>query len=84
MRLSFTHRFQKEYRRLPSAIQKRTDVKLRFLIQDLSYPSLRIKKVRQYKNVFEGSISIHYRFLFQIKKDALVLLRIGTHDILRK
>lgn len=84
MKLSFTNRFKRDYKKLPADIQELTDKQLRFLVQDLSHPSLRVKKVRKYKNIFEGSITMDYRFLFQITSEGYILLRAGKHDILEK
>ena len=82
MTLVRTDRFKHDYQRLPKHIQKQTDRKLRYLVTDITHPSLRIKRVRRYNEVFEGSITKDYRFLFQTTPDGYVLLRIGTHDIL--
>ena len=84
MKLFFTNRFKRDYKKLPATIQELTDKQLRFLVQDLSHPSLRVKKVRKYKNIFEGSITMDYRFLFQITSEGYILLRVGKHDILEK
>jgi len=40
---------------------KRTDEKLKLLVQNISHPSLRVKKVQKYKGVFEGSVTKDYR-----------------------
>ena len=53
-------------------------------MRDIAHPSLRVKRVRKYQDVFEGSINMDYRFLFQITTDAYILLRIGRHDVLEK
>jgi mRNA-degrading endonuclease RelE of RelBE toxin-antitoxin system len=84
MQLIETPHFKRDYKKLPPQIQKRTDEKLKLLVQNISHPSLRIKKVQKYKGVFEGSITKDYRFLFQITTEGYILLRIGTHDILEK
>ena len=77
-----TDRFKHDYQRLPKHIQKQTDRKLRYLVADTTHPSLRIKRVRRFEDVFEGSITRDYRFLFQITSGGYILLRIGSHDIL--
>jgi len=84
MKLSRTNRFVQDYKRLPARIQKQADRKLRYLAQNIAHPSLRVKRVRKYKDIFEGSITRDYRFLFQIVTDGYILLRIGRHDILEK
>ena len=82
MKLTRASRFKRDYKKLPSDIQKQTDRKLQYLASDITHPSLRIKRVRKYTGVFEGSITKDYRFLFQITGEGYTLLRIGTHDIL--
>ena len=79
-----TDRFKKEYSKLPKNIKRITDNKLRFLVKNIHHPSLRVKKVKGFHGVFEGSITMNYRFFFQIMNQqayqAYVLIRIGTHD----
>jgi mRNA-degrading endonuclease RelE of RelBE toxin-antitoxin system len=71
MQLIYTAHFKKDYKKLSAAIQKKTDEKIKLLVENLSHPSLR-----------EGSINKNYRFLFQITSKGYLFLRIGKHDIL--
>lgn len=82
MKLIQAKRFKRDYKKLPPQIQKRIDEKLRYLASDITHPSLRIQKVKKYKEVLEGSITMSYRFLFQITPESYILLRVGKHDIL--
>ena len=84
MELQFTARFKKDYKKLPSVIQKRTDEKLKTLSNNFLYPSLRVKKIKGSKDIFEASITMNYRVLFQIDFNALIFLRVGLRDILNK
>jgi len=84
MQLILTTHFKRDYKKLPSSIQKRIDEKLKLLVRNLSHPSLRVKRVQKYKGVFEASITRNYRFFFQITTEGYILLRIGKHDILEK
>jgi len=84
MKFVRTNHFKRDYKKLPPTIQELTDKKLRLLAQEVSHPSLRVKKVQGLRNVFEGSITMDYRFLFQITSEGYVLLRIGKHEILEK
>jgi len=56
----FSSKFKKEYKNLPEKIQKAFDQKLPILLQDISYPSLRIKRIQGTKNRWEGSITMKY------------------------
>ena len=84
MHLVQTTHFKRDYKKLSPSIQKRTDEKLKLLVQNLSHPSLRVKRVQKYKGVLEGSVTKNYRFFFQITTEGYILLRIGKHDILEK
>ena len=84
MELFFTRCFQKDYKKLPTEIQKRASKKLEFLLQNISHLSLRIKKVKKYKSLFESSVTMRYRCLFRIDGDFYYLIRIGRHDEMLK
>lgn len=84
MRLIRNKRFKKDYKKLPPDIQKQTDKKLDFLLEDYNHPSLRTKRVLKCKGIFEASITKDYRFLFLVDSDAYILIRVGKHDILDK
>ncbi len=84
MKLIRTQRFVEDYRKLAAQIQKQTDRKLRYLAQNVGHPSLRVKRVRNYDEVYEASINMDYRLLFLMTSEGYVLLRIGRHDILEK
>jgi mRNA interferase RelE/StbE len=76
--------FLKDYRKLPKAVQREAEEKLRLLAQDPRHPSLRIKKIRRTEGLWEGSVTMAYRFTFHKEAGNIVLGRIGTHDILKK
>lgn len=83
MKLNYKRKFLRDYDCLPQQIQKRFDQKLSLLLDNFRHPSLRVRKiqgiVKGYQNVFEGSINMNYRFLFQVEDDTYILLRCGTH-----
>ena len=76
--------FQRDYKKLPRHIQKETDNALRLLADNPRHPSLRIKKMQGTKGIWEGSVTMAYRFTFHLEGNTVVLRRIGTHDILKK
>ena len=83
MNLTFAPSYIRDYQRLPQRIQKQTDRKLRFLLQNPFHPSLRTRKVEGevlgFRDVYEGSVTMNYRYLFRIVGNTYELLRIGTH-----
>ncbi len=80
----FSKRFKKEYNNLPTEIKKAFDQKLQLILQDTSYPSLRVKRIQGTKNRWEGSITMKYRFTFELSENTLIFRAIGTHDILKR
>jgi mRNA-degrading endonuclease RelE of RelBE toxin-antitoxin system len=80
----FSRRFKKEYSNLPKEIQKTFDQKLQLLLQDMSHPSLRAKRIQGTKNRWEGSVNMKYRFTFEFLENELIFRAIGTHDILSR
>ena len=80
----FSKRFKKEYNNLPKEIQKAFDEKLALFLKEMSYPSLRVKRIQGTKNRWEGSITMKYRFTFEFLKDGVFFRTIGTHDILKQ
>lgn len=82
MRIFYTKSFQKDYRKLAKVNQKIVDEKLKLFIQNPRHSSLSVKKMNGLKNIWEARITKNYRFTFQINDDAVILRRVGAHDIL--
>ncbi len=80
----FSKRFKKEYNNLPKEIQKAFDQKLQLFLQEMSHPSLRVKRIQGTKTRWEGSVTMKYRFTFEFLENGLIFRAIGTHDILNR
>lgn len=83
MKLLITHSFIRDYHGLPEQVQKAVDGKLALLIRNPRHPSLRLKKMQDPRNIWEGRITRGYRFTFQMQGEAYILRRLGTHDMLK-
>lgn len=81
MKIDFSKGFVRDYRKLPQRIQKTADKQLDLLLSNPQHPSLNLKTVKGVKDIWEARITYHYRFTFEIEKDAYILRRIGTHAI---
>jgi len=81
-RYRFSEKFKKGYKKLPKEIQERFNEKLTLFLNDMSHPSLRVKRLQGTMDRWEGSISESYRFTFEFQKDTVIFRVIGTHDIL--
>jgi mRNA-degrading endonuclease RelE of RelBE toxin-antitoxin system len=79
-----TQRFKKDYKALPKEIQESFEKKLILFLEDMGYPSLRVKRIQGTVNRWEGSVAIKYRFTFKLIENAAIFMTIGTHDILNR
>ena len=83
MQIKATPEFIRSYKNLPSVIQKRADQKLQLLLTNPQHPSLGIKKMKGFPDIWEGRVTKNYRFTFQIQANCFLLRRIGTHGFSR-
>lgn len=83
-KLKYTKAFEKDLKKLSVSEQKVVAQKLRILAENPFYPSLRTKKVQGLNNVFEMSVNMDIRILWQYENGVIILLiDIGHHkDIL--
>jgi mRNA interferase RelE/StbE len=79
----FSNRFRKDYKTLPGDIRETFDTKLSLFLENPRHPSLRVKRLVGATDRWEGSVTMNYRFTFQITEEKVLFRRIGTHDILR-
>ncbi len=84
MRVIRTDLFKKDFQKLPEEIKRKTEQSLRFLVQNIRHPSLRVRTMEGVRDIWEASVTMQYRFTFEIYKEADTLRRIGTHDILKR
>ena len=80
----FSQKFKKQYKILPKEIENAFDKKLTLFLNDRSHPSLRIKRILGTKNRWEGSVTMNYRFTFELLENTVFFRTIGTHDILNR
>ena len=74
----FSNRFKKEYKNLPKEIQKVFNEKLTFFLNQTSHPSLRVKRIQGTKNLWEGSITMKYRFTFAFLENGVQFRQVVT------
>lgn len=72
--------FKKSYKKLPVEIQKAFKDKLLLMQDNIKHPSLRIKKMQGHSSVWEGSLTMKYRFTFEFIKGGVLIRNIGNHD----
>ena len=79
-KLKYTKEFEKNLKSLTPQEQKQVANKLKLLVQNPFYPSLRTKKVQGLDNVFEMSVNMDIRILWKYENGVIILLLdIGHH-----
>ena len=85
MKIVYTSKFEKEYRRLPDEIKGLAEEKESIFRSDPFDSSLNTHKLKgKFKDYWSWSIDYKYRIIFYIKnKEEVWFLSIGNHDIYR-
>ncbi len=79
-KLKYTKTFEKHLKSLSRAERTAVANKLKLLIKDPFYPSLRTKKVRGFDDVFEMSVNMNIRILWRYENGVIILLlEVGHH-----
>ncbi len=79
--------FAGEFKKLPGNLRKLSHKKLALFLNNMSHPSLRVKKVQGYHEeppIMEMSVTMAVRITFQKFPEFLYLRHIGTHEIFRR
>jgi len=84
-KITYTDRFLKPFRKLSDGEQLLFQKKMEFFINDTLHPSLRTKKIKGHKDLYESSIDMRIRIIWYFENEELiVLVDIGYHDVLNK
>lgn len=79
-KLKYSKTFAKSLKRLTPDEQKAVASKLKLLIQNPFYPSLRTKKVQGLDSIFEMSVNMDIRILWKYENGVIILLLdVGHH-----
>lgn len=79
MKALYSYTFKKGFKRLPREIKAQAEKQLILLLKNFCYPSLRVKKIKGTKYIWEARISKNYRFTFQKQDNIIILRKIGAH-----
>ena len=80
MPIKTSPRFDRQYIRLPAAVQLKVDKALQFLDADFRHPGLQSHPVRSYPRVFEAYVDDKYRMTFERRGDVLIMRNVDNHD----
>ncbi len=82
-KITYTRRFEKNYKRLTSSEKRLIKSKVEMLSKNPFHPSLRTKRIQGTDDLFECSVNMSIRIIWYYKDDQLILLLdVGHHDIL--
>ena len=71
-KITFTKRFVKNMKRLSAAERTQLKKKLELLMQDPLYPSLRTKRIQGTTDLFEFSVNMDVRVIWQYDGDTII------------
>lgn len=85
MKIIYTPKFKKSYKKLPKQIKLRAEEKEEILRTNPFDPRLKTHRLQgRLLNYYSFSISYHYRIVFHIEKnDIFVFDAVGTHEVYR-
>lgn len=80
-----TKTFERDLKKLSAIEQKQVRNGLKKLQHNPQHPSLRTKKIRSLKNVFESSINMDIRIIWKYwETKIIIILDVGHHSVLDK
>ena len=84
-KLVFSDGFVEDLKKFPLAMRKRVMKKVDLLAENPAYPSLRVKKIKGWDDIFECSVNMDVRIIWRYDGEKIILLmHIGHHDILKR
>ena len=84
MQIRPSAKFVRDYKNLSPLLRRRTDEQLEILLENPQRPSLGLKKMKGFPDIWEARVTNSYRFTFQIQGDLYLIRRVGTHDVLKR
>lgn len=82
MKLQTTRAFDRDYAALPERVKGQTDKQLALLLSNPLHPSLRLKKIRGTRDIWEARVTRGYRMTLQLAGETMILRRLGPHNVL--
>lgn len=79
MNYQSTPHFDRKFRKFPQIVQKAFRKQIRFLIDDIRYPSLCAKKYDDTWGIWQARVTNNVRFYFQIVDGTYRILDIEKH-----
>jgi len=83
MKIYYSSKFAREYKKLPLSIKKITEKKEKIFRKDPFSPPLKTRQLKgKLKDYYSFSIDFHYRIIFEfVNKQTIWFHSVGTHSI---
>lgn len=78
--LDFSNRFVRAYKKLDGETRLQVDKVIRVIVENPGHPSLRLKRVRGTKDIWEASMNMSIRITLRFTGDIIQLRNVGTHE----
>jgi hypothetical protein len=75
----FTDSFRRSYSKLPKAIRRKFDQKVRFFAQNPAHPSLNLHRINDY---WEFYIDIKHRCILRKEGNCYFIIVVGGHEVI--
>ena len=83
-KITYTDKFRKQYSKFQEKEKRQIKNKIKLLVQNPMYPSLRTKRIKGITDLFETSVNMDIRIIWYYEQDRIIMLvDIGHHHILR-
>ena len=80
MKIYYSELFVQKTAVQSETVKRALKKKLKLLIENPRHPSLRVKKIKGQKEIFEASITMSIRITWQYYDDGILLRNLGEHD----
>ena len=81
LRLTRTERFKKSVLELDLRTREKPKKQLKLLVSNPRNPSLKVKKIKGTRSIFEARVNDSYRFTFEYGEAGEIILRVvGPHN----
>lgn len=85
MKIIYSPRFQKNFKKLSIEIIDNTIEKILLLEENLFHTQLKTHKLHgKLNDYYSFSVNYKYRVIFEVDKEEIILLDIGDHDIYKQ
>ncbi len=79
MKIKLTSTAQKQLRKIPVSLRKKSRKQFEYLAENFKHPSLNVKKHKGSKDLWQGRIDKNWRFYFHIIEPHYIIISVISH-----